>query len=121
MHLSRKQCRIEILTKFLTPRVSAENILATFSKIVLSPFLAAILNFCECAKMHLSRKRCEIVQFQAFNNNFKPPSPPPPPPPRYFQTLLATFPKNHYPAIFGGHLEFLHKTQKRIYLRNGLK
>ena len=27
------------------------------------------------------------------------------------------FHKNHFPAIFGGHLEFLHKMQKRIILK----
>ena len=26
--------------------------------------------------------------------------------------------KNHFPAIFGGHLKFLRKMQKRIYLGN---
>ena len=31
------------------------------------------------------------------------------------------FRKNCFPAIFGGHLEFLHKMQKCIYLRNGLR
>ena len=28
------------------------------------------------------------------------------------------FHKNHFPAIFGGHLEFLCKMQKHIYLKN---
>ena len=28
------------------------------------------------------------------------------------------FPKNRFPATFGGHLEFQHKMQKRVYLRN---
>ena len=27
-------------------------------------------------------------------------------------SLLATFPKNHFPTILGGHLEFLRKTKK---------
>ena len=31
---------------------------------------------------------------------------------------LATFPKNRFSTIFGGHLEFLHKDQRRIYLGN---
>ena len=34
----------------------------------------------------------------------------------YQQSQLVTFPKNHFAAIFGGHLEFLRKTQKRIIL-----
>ena len=34
------------------------------------------------------------------------------------QTLLATLLKDHFPATFGGHLEFLHKMQKCIYLGN---
>ena len=29
------------------------------------------------------------------------------------------FSKYRFPAIFGGHLEFLCKMQKRVYLRNG--
>ena len=32
--------------------------------------------------------------------------------------ILATFYKNRFPAIFGGHLEFLRKMQKLIYLEN---
>ena len=35
------------------------------------------------------------------------------------QSLLATFCKNRFPATFNGHLEFLYKTQKHIYLGNG--
>ena len=35
----------------------------------------------------------------------------------YLQSVLATFCKNHFPAI-GDHLEFLHKMQRRIYLGN---
>ena len=37
------------------------------------------------------------------------------------QSLLATLSKNRFPATFGGHLEFLHKIQKRIYLGNGAR
>ena len=36
----------------------------------------------------------------------------------YQQSQLMTFPKNHFAAILGGHLEFLRKTQKHIYLEN---
>ena len=32
-----------------------------------------------------------------------------------------TLPKNRFPVIFGGHLEFLHKMQKRLYLDNGAR
>ena len=34
--------------------------------------------------------------------------------PRVSQSVLATFPKNHFPATFGAHLEFLRKTQKHL-------
>ena len=37
------------------------------------------------------------------------------------QTLLATLLKNHFPATFGGHLEFLYKMKKCIYLGNGAR
>ena len=36
----------------------------------------------------------------------------------YLQSVLATFHKNRFAAIFDGHLEFLCKIQKRIYLGN---
>ena len=39
----------------------------------------------------------------------------------YTQSHLLLFKKNHCPvSIFGGHLEILHKTQMRIYLRNAV-
>ena len=42
--------------------------------------------------------------------------------PRVYLESSATFgPPNLFPAIFGGNLEFLHKTQTGIYLRNGAK
>ena len=39
----------------------------------------------------------------------------------YLQSQLATFLKNRFPNIFGGHLEFLHKMQKHIYLRESVR
>ena len=39
----------------------------------------------------------------------------------YLQSLLVSFPKNYFPAIFGGHLEFPSKRQKCIYLNNGAR
>ena len=50
--------------------------------------------------MYLYRKQCEIERFR---QNFWPTG--------YLQSLLAMFPKNHFPAIFGDHLEFLRKTK----------
>ena len=35
------------------------------------------------------------------------------------QILLVSFRQNRFPTTFGGHLEFLSKTQKRVYLGNG--
>ena len=32
------------------------------------------------------------------------------------QSLLTTFPRKSFSTIYGGHLEFLHKTQQLIYL-----
>ena len=39
----------------------------------------------------------------------------------YTHSHLALFAQNYFPAIFGGHLEFLRKSQKCNYLRNGAK
>ena len=41
--------------------------------------------------------------------------------PKGVQSVLASFHKNHIPATFGGHLEFLCKIQKRIYLVNSVR
>ena len=40
---------------------------------------------------------------------------------RYLENLLATFLQNHFPSTFGGHLDFLRKTQKSVYLGNGVR
>ena len=37
------------------------------------------------------------------------------------QTLLATVPKNRFPATFVGHIVFLCKMQKHVYLGNGAR
>ena len=37
------------------------------------------------------------------------------------QIHLALFARNQFPANFGGHLEFMHKMQKRIYLENSAR
>ena len=79
-----------------------------FPKIAFPPFWGAILILCVNTKVHLSRKWCEIERFQW---NFWPT--------RYLQTLLGNFLKNRFPGTFGGHLEFLRKTQKYTYLGNG--
>ena len=50
---------------------------------------------------HLSQKWCEIEQL---GPNFQPAA--------YLQGHLALFTKNCFPAIFGGHLEILHKNAK---------
>ena len=34
---------------------------------------------------------------------------------------MRLFPKNRFPTIFGGHLEFLRNMQKCIYLRNSVR
>ena len=60
--------------------------------------------------MHLSQKQFKIEQFQP---NFWPPAD--------MQGHLPLFGKYRYPAFFGGQLEFLRKTQKCIYLRNGAR
>ena len=39
--------------------------------------------------------------------------------PGYLHCLLARFCQNCFPATFGGHLEFLRRTQNRVYLGNG--
>ena len=41
--------------------------------------------------------------------------------PGYPQTQLVTFAKNCFPTTFGGHLEFLPKTQKHIYLGKNVR
>ena len=37
------------------------------------------------------------------------------------QSHVALLAKNHFSAIFGGYLEFLHYKSKRIYLTNGAR
>ena len=87
--------------KILARRMFAVN-WRLFLKIAFPPFLAAFLYN---AKTCLSWKRSEIERFR---QNFCPTG--------CLQSLLATFPKNCFPATFGGHLKFLRKTQKRFYL-----
>ena len=69
-----------------------------FLKINFLPILVAILNFC------IKRKKTafisETVRDRAISSKFL--------------TCRAFPPKNRFSANFGGHLEFLCKTQKRI-------
>ena len=37
------------------------------------------------------------------------------------KNILLVFAINHFPTIFGGHLEFVLKMQKCIYLENGAR
>ena len=87
-----------ISKKFLTHRESGVY-WRLFAKIVFPPLLAAILNFCI---KHKSVFFSETERDRAISMNFF-----------YPQSLLAIFPKNRFPVTFGGHFEFLRKTQKK--------
>ena len=86
--------------KILTVRVFVESSSYFLPKMVFLPFLAAILHFCV---KHESTFISEMVRDR---RNLK----------KFFDA--QGFPKNHFPTIFGGHLEFLHKMRKSIILRN---
>ena len=85
-----------ISTKIFTYRVSGECTCKFSQKLLFRHFLEFVRN---------TKKRTE-----RFQRNFWPKG--------YLQSVPATFPKNRFLAIFGGHLKFLRKTQKRIYLGN---
>ena len=95
------------------------NILVTFPKNCFPAILVAILNFC------VKRKNAfilETVRDRAISTKFLTPrvsatffTP------RLSEESTGDFPKNQFPAIFHSHLEFLHKTQKCIYLRNSVR
>ena len=109
-----------IMSKFSTHRVSQQTSLANFQKNLLSSKMVAILNFRIFAKnaktqicfylLNHVRQSSFVGIFDPYGNSVN-----------YTLQLLATFPKNHFPAIFGGHLEFLRKMQKRNYLGNGAR
>ena len=84
-----------ILSKFSTHRLSKQSTLANFQKFFLSLKMTAILNQQICFYF-LNRAR-----YQDFVEIFDP---------QGVQSVLATFHKNHFPATFCGHLEFLHET-----------
>ena len=80
-----------------------------FPKIVFHPLLAGILNF-------LVKRQKDVylgngVRYSEFNNIFDPQG--------ICRVYWGLFAKQLFPATFGGHLEFLHKMQKRVYLGNG--
>ena len=73
--------------------------LVTFSKNRFPPFLVAILNFCiKCKNAFIS----ETVRDSDFNQHFV-----------SAESTGNFFPKNCFPAIFGGHLEFLCNAKKK--------
>ena len=41
--------------------------------------------------------------------------------PQVYSESTGDLPETLFPATFGGHLEFLHKMQKGIYLGNGMR
>ena len=75
----------------------------TFPKNRLPLLLAAILNFCVKRKITFIS---ETERDRAFSTEFLTTG--------YMQSLLATSPKNRFPTTFGGHIEFLRKTQKSV-------
>ena len=93
-----------ISAKFFTHRVSAYST-ATFRRNRFPATFVAILNFC-IKHVYLGNREIE-----RFWQNFWSPG--------YVQSLLASFRQNRLLATFGGYFEFLHKMQRRVYLRNG--
>ena len=95
-----------ISKKFLTPGYWQSH-RAVFPKNHFMPFLAAILNFWIKHKKRIYLRTgarwsnfCEIFYPQCIH-----------------RVIWRLFTKNHFPAIFIGHLEFLHKTkQKKTHL-----
>ena len=104
-HLSQKQYKIEpFQRKILTPQDIRRVMGQFFPKNIFQLFLATILNFWVKGKYAFIS---ETVRDRAILANFTPPG--------YLQSHLAIFPKNHFPTIFCGHLEF-QKRKKCIYL-----
>ena len=73
-----------------------------YPKIILPPFLVAILNFCVKRKNTSQTVRDRAILTKNLQG---------------MCSLVATFPQNRFPAICGGHFEFLRKTQKHVYLK----
>ena len=97
-----------ILTKFFTCTVHTESTGDFSQKITFSPFLAAILNFCV---KHKNAFILETVRDRAISMKILTH--------RVSAECSGDITQNRFPAIYGGHLEFLRKMQKGIYLWNG--
>ena len=83
-----------ILTKFLIYRVSAESTGVFLQKVFSPPLLAAVFNFCI---KHKNPFILEMERDRAISTKNSP---------------ASYFPKNRFHVTFGGHFEFLCKTQK---------
>ena len=81
-----------------------------FAKIVFLPLLAAILNFCVKRKNLLIS---ETERDRAISTKFLTH--------RVSAESTGDFSQKLFPATFGGHLKFLHKMQKPVYLGNGAR
>ena len=79
--------------------------MALLSIIIFPPFLAAILNICEKHKKAFISETVRDGATKLLG-------------PWLYAVSSGTFAKNHFPTIFGSHLEFLYKLQKHIYLQN---
>ena len=106
-----KQGQVSDFNKIFDPQAGCRVYWQLFSKNVFPPLLAAILNFYVKHKnMFISEKERDRAILTKFLTHRV-----------YAESTGNFYQKNFFLATFGGRLEFLRKTQKRIYLGSRMR